>query len=213
MKAIRLAVVLLLVVGAGAAAFFAARALRSGEPAAVAEPPLDETPILAGQDVEGSLFDGVVNGIRIFPSSPDKSDFRVPACDASPAVEVDASTAYGTELDFKFPSNWEVLFDLATACGDTLVVFHRELDSPIGAVQVSRVRADHSIGLNAPAGQVSAVTINGKPAAFIAAKDIGGGYFSGVTMVIVRESFGMTLVKLVNPDDTPRALELADQVE
>lgn len=213
MNRIRLAAVLVLVVGVGAAAFFTTRALRSGEPAAVAEPPLDETPISASADVDGPLFDGVVNGIRIFPSSPDKSDFHVPACDAAPAVEVGASTAYGTELDFKFPSDWEVVFELATACGDTLVVFHRELNSPIGGVQVSRVRADPSIGVDAPAGQVSAVTVNGKPAAYIAPKQLAPGYFAGNTMVVIRESFGLTLISIVNPDNAPDALDLAQHIK
>jgi hypothetical protein len=213
MRWIRFGGVLLVAVGVGAGAFLAVRELRSDEPEAVAGLPFDDILPSPAADDEGPLFDGVVNGIRIFPSSPDKSDFSIPACADTSAKETEPSTAYGTELDFEFPGDWKVEFELATMCGDTLVVFHRELNSPIGGVQVGRVRAEHSIGLVAPADQVSAVTLNGKPAAFIAPKELQPGYFTGVTMFVVRESFGLTLITIVNPDRAPQAFELAEQIK
>lgn len=212
MKWARLAGAILVVAGVGVAAFLAVRALRSGEPEAAG---LSFNDILPSPTAigEGPLFDGVVNGIRIFPSSPDKSDFVVPECDAARAVEVEPSTAYGTELDFEFPADWKLQFEFASSCGDSLVVFHRELNSPVGGVQVGRVRAEHSIGVSAPADQVSAVDLNGKPAAFIAPKELSPGYFTGNTMFIVRETFGMTIITIVNPDNAPRAMELAEQIK
>jgi len=213
MKWIRLAAALLFVAAFGVGAFIVARELRSGEPEAAAGVSFDD--ILPSPSAVGDepLFDGVVNGIRIFPSSPDKPDFVVPECYSARAVEVEPSTAYGTELDFEYPADWNLQFEFAVACGDKLVAFHRELNSPIGGVQVGRVRADHSIGLSAPADQVSAVTLNGKPAAFIAPKEVGPGYFTGNTLFVVRETFGMTIITILNPDNAPRAMELAEQIK
>jgi hypothetical protein len=213
MKWIRFSGALLVAVAVGAGAFLAIRALRPDETSPAAGLSLDEVVPSASVDGEGPLFDGIVNGIRIFPSSPDKSDFHISACDTAPTVEVDPSTAYGTDLDFTFPDDWKVEFELATSCGGTVVVFHRELNSPIAGVQASRTLADPSVGIDAPADQVTAVTLNGKPAAFIAPKELAPGYFTGATMFIVRESFGLTLIKIINPDMAPYAFDLAEQVK
>jgi len=192
---------------------FSVRELRPhAPPAAVGQP--DDGATAAPRPVEEAPpFDGVVNGIRIFPSSPDKSDFRIAACETAPAVEVPPSTAYGTELDFTFPAGWQVVGEMATSCGDTLVVFGRDVNSPLAGLQVTRTRADPSVGITAPQGQVRPVTINGKPAALIEPRELQPGYFSGPAMVIIRETFGLTMIRIWNPDMAPHALDLASQIK
>lgn len=209
----------LLVMAAGLGSFFAVRALRPESPPAIAQPaptPVPSPPVQGppptpavdpGAAADRALtadrakprFDGIVNGIRVFTEDPSipfrESAFKLLCVvdrDFTPSPEMIRTSG----LDFTVPAYLGPYYELASACGDTIVIFSRTFKEDHGVRYIERLRSNHVWpAAQAPADRIKPVTVNGKPAVLISAIVVPEtGQILFEHQLIIAEDFGLTVI-------------------
>jgi hypothetical protein len=115
-------------------------------------------------------FEGEVNGISLFTRTATGPTFLYPDCpDLALSTDIAPEDLYGTELDFEYPDSLQVVLEGATACDGVGLTFGRDyLQSPKQPVRtISRIRAEHTVGINAPADRVVPIEVAGKDGVWI----------------------------------------------
>lgn len=145
-------------------------------------------------------FEGVVNGIRLYPTDAEPAVQRKDACTGSGgqgAEDVPMSAVAGTPMEIVptyLPAGAEEIHDVfgPTVCKGVLVhVERRWVIRDKGAnVVIYRWQGEHATPIDAPAERVSAATVGGKPAVVV--KPLVEGY--DYAAVYLAEDFGITTV-------------------
>jgi hypothetical protein len=168
-------------------------------PAPTVPPPLAELERLRQEEASKPKFEGVLNGIRLYPS--DAKDIPAPkwACSNSSSDDVqhpDISAVAGTPLEIiptYLPAGAEETIPAAyppTVCKGTVAHVEREWIIPNGDFFIDRYQGEHAFSVDAPAQRILAATIRGRPAVVV--KPLVEGYDRST--VIVAEDFGFTVV-------------------
>ncbi|MGD0205867.1 MAG: hypothetical protein ABSB57_05475 [Dehalococcoidia bacterium] len=145
-------------------------------------------------------FEGVVNGIRLYPTDAQPAVQRKSACtDAKPeeVEQLTMSAVAGTPMEImpsylpagaeEVPAMWPPV-----ACKGTVANVERQwIIRGEGFFIISRRQGEQAIDIDASAGRVSPATIAGKPAVLVEPLTPEG---YGYSMVIVAEDFGLTVI-------------------
>jgi hypothetical protein len=149
-------------------------------------------------------FEGVVNGIRLYPTGSASPPERTWACsDAKPEEiqHVDMSAVAGTAMEivpsYLPPGAEETSSALPPViCKGTVAYVQRDWNMPgDGLFFIARREGQRVIDIDASAERVSPTTIGGKPAVLVAPL-AADGY--GPSAAIVAEEFGLTVVSAVD---------------
>ena len=159
----------------------------------------------AEADLAKPVQNGTVNGIFI---TADASELAVVGAQSGtadsqtgPCTEANPPTASAVsaagDLDFTYPSNWNLLDEWATSCGTTAMSLYREMEpanDPLADILVMRWRGTDAVELVAAADRVSAVTVDGKRAAHVAPVRTATGVPIDPDQLVVTEPWGLTVV-------------------
>jgi len=165
-------------------------------------PPLAaEQERLRQEEAAKPKFEGVVNGIHIYPTDAPAAARRKDACSdakASEVREISLDAVAGTPMEITptyLPAGAEEVapFSAPLACGGTVVYVERQwsVRNRDANFFVIRRQGEQAIGEDASAGRISAATVGGKRAVLVEPLTPAGYGYSGV---IVAEDFGLTTV-------------------
>jgi hypothetical protein len=145
-------------------------------------------------------FEGVVNGIRLYPTGAEPAVHRESACNYVKPEELEyvtMSEVAGTPMEIiptYLPAGAEEIAPMwpPMVCKGILAYVDRQwVIRGKGDFFIIRYQGEQAIDISASADRVSAATVDGKPAALVA-PITPDGY--GQSMVIVAEDFGITVV-------------------
>jgi hypothetical protein len=197
----RLVLGVFLAVAVGVGSFFAAYQLWPGGGQTEAQPDIvAERDQVTREEAAKPRFEGVVNGIRLYPVSAGPAVQRKDACsDAKPeeAEELTMSAVAGTPMEIiptYLPAGAEEVdpMEPPVACKGIVVNVQRWwMIRGKGDFYVSRRQGEQAISSDASAERVSAGTVGGKPAVLVEPLTPEG---YGQSAVIVAEDFGLTIV-------------------
>ena len=186
----------------------------------------------AEADQAKPVQNGLVNGIFIAPDSPvavaadavqdgtstavrDGTDSSQagPCTDTSPVTRVHIGQA--GELNFSYPSDWHLIDEWATACGDTTMNLYREMEpegDPLADILIMRWRGTRGVELAAAADRVSAVTVAGKKAVHIEPVRTEADTAIDPDQLVVTETWGLTVVVAWQTGDSLSAQEVYESI-
>jgi len=145
-------------------------------------------------------FEGVVNGIRLYPTGGGASERKDACTDAKPeeVQQVTMDAVAGTPMEITptyLPDGAEELAPMwpPVVCKGTVVYAERRWNVRSRGADFSIIRhqGEQAIDTDASAGRISAATVEGKRAAVVEPLTPEG---YGYSMVIVAEDFGLTSV-------------------
>ena len=168
-------------------------------PAPTVPPPLAELDRLRQEEASKPKFEGVLNGIRIYPPDAPPEEEPKSACTGAKPEEVqhsDMSAVAGTPMEIVstyLPAGAEEVPPTfgPVVCKGIVAWVERSWWLPgKGDFNIRRSRGEHAAPISVPAERLSAATIGGKPA--VLKKPLVEGYDSAA--VYLAEDFGMTVV-------------------
>jgi hypothetical protein len=168
--------------------------------------PILELDRLRQEEAAKPKFDGLINGIRLYPS--DAKDIPAPkwACTAAKPEEIehpDMSAIAGSPLEITpsyLPAGAEEISPAfgPTVCRGTVAFVQRDwVVRGIGDFYIIRYQGEHAVEIDAAPDRVLAATVAGKPAVLV--KPLLDGY--DYSTVIMAEDFGHTTVAGLLPLD------------
>lgn len=197
----RFVVGIFLAIGLAIASFFAAYQLWPGGEQTEAGPDIvAEWEQARQEELAKPRFEGVVNGIRLYPTNADPAVQRKDACsDVKPdeVERVSMSAVAGTPMEiiptYLPPGADEVdpMWRPIVCKGILVYVERRWLIRGKADFSIRRHQGEQATSIEASADRISAATVGGKPAVLVEPITLDG---YGYSMAIVAEDFGTTVV-------------------